>query len=273
MIKINRLDHIQICIPFGKEEEARSFYTNILKFKEIPKPAELVKNGGLWYEVGDIQFHIGCEEETNNSKRHPAFEVENIKILRKYLEEQKVKIKEDITIPNCERFSMIDPFNNRIEFLEKSKLYADKISDFWEDFVSRNEEYKLHSIPSIDWFCNDEELTNQLANLVIKGLKTATCSALIDYQITKEDLPKVNDLKIIVDWHKNPICITKTKSVVIKKFNEIDEEFARKEGEGDKSLAYWQNAHKTFFSNYLKTLGVAFTDELKLVCEEFEKIG
>lgn len=119
MIKIKRLDHIQICIPFGKEEEAREFYGNILKFKEIPKPTELLKNGGLWFEIGEIQFHIGCEEGENNSKRHPAFEVENLNELRNYFNEQNVKIKEDIAIPGCERFSMIDPFNNRIEFLEK----------------------------------------------------------------------------------------------------------------------------------------------------------
>jgi catechol 2,3-dioxygenase-like lactoylglutathione lyase family enzyme len=118
MITIKKLDHIQICIPFGKEDEARKFYTDILNFKEIPKPKELLKNGGLWYEVNEIQFHIGCENELNNSKRHPAFEVENLKLTREYLIKHNVKIKEDDKIPNNERFSFFDPFNNRIEFLE-----------------------------------------------------------------------------------------------------------------------------------------------------------
>ena len=49
MIKIKRLDHIQICIPIDRENEAREFYTNILGFEEISKPIELIPNGGLWY--------------------------------------------------------------------------------------------------------------------------------------------------------------------------------------------------------------------------------
>lgn len=119
MVKIKRLDHIQICIPFGMEEQARGFYTNIMGWNEIQKPEALIKNGGLWYELGDIQFHIGCEENIAPSKRHPAFEVENIESLKTYFESMNVKMKEDIAIPGCLRFSIIDPFDNRIEFLEK----------------------------------------------------------------------------------------------------------------------------------------------------------
>lgn len=119
MIKIKRLDHIQICIPTGKENEARDFYTNIIGLKEIPKPLELIPNGGLWYQVGDIQLHIGTERETNISKRHPAFEVVNLTSARKHLENHHVKIKEETQVPGQNRFSFFDPFGNRIELLEK----------------------------------------------------------------------------------------------------------------------------------------------------------
>jgi hypothetical protein len=73
-----RLDHIQICIPKGKENEARPFYTSIIGLTEIPKPEVLIANGGLWYQVADLQLHMGTEDETNRSKRHPPFEVSNI---------------------------------------------------------------------------------------------------------------------------------------------------------------------------------------------------
>jgi catechol 2,3-dioxygenase-like lactoylglutathione lyase family enzyme len=119
MIKIKRLDHIQICIPVGKENEARAFYTNIIGFAEIPKPIELIPNGGLWYQVGDIQFHIGTENEVNRSKRHPAFEVIDLALARQHLENHNVKIKEEIQVPGQDRFSFIDPFGNRIELLQK----------------------------------------------------------------------------------------------------------------------------------------------------------
>lgn len=117
MINFKRLNHIQICIPVGKEMEARRFYKDILGLEEIPKPKELIPNGGLWYQVADIQFHIGTENEINKSKHHPAFEVEDLTEARKFLERNNVKIKEEIQIPGQERFSFFDPFGNRIELL------------------------------------------------------------------------------------------------------------------------------------------------------------
>ncbi|HVA98848.1 MAG TPA: glyoxalase, partial [Bacteroidia bacterium] len=54
MIHFKRLDHIQICIPKGKENEARQFYTDIIGLTEIPKPEALIANGGLWYQLADI---------------------------------------------------------------------------------------------------------------------------------------------------------------------------------------------------------------------------
>ncbi|MBI3260028.1 MAG: hypothetical protein HYZ54_11210 [Ignavibacteriae bacterium] len=47
MLHFKRLDHIQICIPKGKEQEAWDFYANIIGLTEIPKPKELFANGGL----------------------------------------------------------------------------------------------------------------------------------------------------------------------------------------------------------------------------------
>lgn len=120
MIKFKKLDHIQICIPKGQESHARHFYTQIIGLKEIPKPKELIKNGGLWFQVADIQLHIGTEDDINKSKRHPAFEIENLEMARNHLIEHGVTVKIEIQIPGQQRFSFFDPFNNRIEFLEKN---------------------------------------------------------------------------------------------------------------------------------------------------------
>jgi len=55
-------------------------------------------------------------------------------------------------------------------------------------------------------------------------------------------------------------------------FDEITDTFAFKEGEGDKSLAYWRAVHKDFFSRCLKEAGLAFNEKMKVVCEEFEVV-
>jgi catechol 2,3-dioxygenase-like lactoylglutathione lyase family enzyme len=120
MIKFNRLNHIQICIPVGMEGDARRFYTDVIGLTEIAKPKELIKNGGLWYQVAGIQLHIGTENEMNKSKRHPAFEVEDIQEARKHLEKHGVQIKEEAQLPDQKRFSFVDPFGNRIELLQKT---------------------------------------------------------------------------------------------------------------------------------------------------------
>ena len=123
-VKFKRLDHVQICIPKGKESEARKFYCEILGLKEIPKPEELINNGGLWFEICNIQLHIGVEDGVNkNTKNHPAFEIENLSEARKYFEEKGISINEEIKIPAMKRFSFRDPFGNRIELLEKLVLH------------------------------------------------------------------------------------------------------------------------------------------------------
>lgn len=120
-INFMRLNHIQICIPHGKEEIAKDFYVGILGLEEIEKPESLKVNGGFWLKISNIELHIGTEEmdEKTVGKRHPAFEVDNLDTVREYLKKHQVKIKEDTPIPNVNRFSILDPFNNRIELLER----------------------------------------------------------------------------------------------------------------------------------------------------------
>lgn len=122
MINFKRIDHVQICIPTGKEDEARRFYTDIIGLIEIPKPEALIPNGGIWYQIADIQLHLGTENEINRSKRHPAFEVTDLGAARAHLKMRDIKIKEEIPIPGQMRFSFTDPFGNRIELLEKSPV-------------------------------------------------------------------------------------------------------------------------------------------------------
>jgi catechol 2,3-dioxygenase-like lactoylglutathione lyase family enzyme len=125
-INIQRLNHVQICVPFGAEARAREFYGGLLGLEEIEKPAVLKKNGGLWYKVADIELHIGVEDMGDKaSKRHPGFEVENIGEVRAYLERKGVCVKDEPSLEAVERFSFFDPFGNRIELLENTGAHPD----------------------------------------------------------------------------------------------------------------------------------------------------
>ncbi|MDX8291327.1 VOC family protein [Metabacillus indicus] len=118
-MKIKRLHHLQLCVSPAEEEHARKFYIQELGFEEIPKPPALLKNGGFWCRAGEIELHIGLEEtDGTKSKRHPAFEVEDLEGARDFLTKLSVEMKEESQIPGVKRFSFYDPFGNRIELLE-----------------------------------------------------------------------------------------------------------------------------------------------------------
>lgn len=115
------IDHVQVASPPNQEDIARLFYTDILGFTEIKKPTSLAKRGGIWYQVGNHQLHIG--NQTNFSaatKAHPAFEVINLELLKTKLKEAEIDIIEDYNIQSVNRFYISDPFGNRLEFLERN---------------------------------------------------------------------------------------------------------------------------------------------------------
>ncbi|MFL6229425.1 MAG: VOC family protein [Pyrinomonadaceae bacterium] len=120
-INIKRLDHVQLCVPLDGEARAREFYAELLGLKEIEKPLPLRARGGMWFEIADVQLHIGVEDAQAVSKRHPAFEVEDVEAIRKYLEAHGVRTRDEPDIEGVKRFSFFDPFDNRIEFLERSR--------------------------------------------------------------------------------------------------------------------------------------------------------
>jgi catechol 2,3-dioxygenase-like lactoylglutathione lyase family enzyme len=120
-MRVERINHVQISVPLGSEDEVRRFYCGILGLEEVPKPASLEGRGGLWLTVGDQAIHFGTENVSDRaaSKRHVAFEVEDLDEARRALEEAGLKILEGIPIPGYDRFEFRDPFGNRIELMER----------------------------------------------------------------------------------------------------------------------------------------------------------
>ena len=120
-ILFNRLNHIQICIPNGEEDKGREFYCGILGLKEIEKPDRMKANGGFWVEIADVQIHIGTEILEGSSKRHPAFEVEDLDAVKSYLIEEKISVVEQRSVNGFKRFSFFDYWDNRIELMQRVK--------------------------------------------------------------------------------------------------------------------------------------------------------
>jgi catechol 2,3-dioxygenase-like lactoylglutathione lyase family enzyme len=116
---ITALHHVQLAMPRGGEDEARSFYVNVLGLAEVPKPESLRERGGVWFRSGSAEVHLGVEEEFRPARKaHPAFLVENLAWMVKRCEEAGCSVKRDELLLGYDRIYVADPFGNRIELLQ-----------------------------------------------------------------------------------------------------------------------------------------------------------
>lgn len=139
--------------------------------------------------------------------------------------------------------------------------------ELWEAFIRENH---LPDCEYEAWAFGEEP--DLLAHLVAAGEKTATASAYPLYELENEPLPAAGAYSVILDSKDDAVCIIQTRKVTVVPFHGVSAEHACKEGEGDKSLAYWRAVHETFFTECLKEAGLEFTPDMKVVCEEFEVV-
>jgi uncharacterized protein YhfF len=111
-------------------------------------------------------------------------------------------------------------------------------------------------------FGDGPRLADELLELVLAGVKTATCST--------EDEPNTStpgERWIVLDGRGHPRCAIETTEVTYRRFGEVDAGFAHDEGEGDRSLAFWWQAHRRYFGRLSK-----FSEDMMLMCERFRLV-
>lgn len=111
-----------------------------------------------------------------------------------------------------------------------------------------------------------------LAELTRTGVKTATASAGPLYELEGEPMPEAGEHSVILDSRGEAVCVIRTTRVYTVPFNQVSAEQARREGEGDRSLAYWRRVHEDFFRAELAEAGLEFSPAMPVVCEEFEVV-
>jgi catechol 2,3-dioxygenase-like lactoylglutathione lyase family enzyme len=112
------IDHVQLAMPSGREEEARKFYSGLLGIPERIKPEELAKRGGVWFEGGAVKIHLGVEADFRPSRKaHPALLVRDLRLLVERLRQAGVDVLDD-TLEGYDRVYVADPFGNRLELME-----------------------------------------------------------------------------------------------------------------------------------------------------------
>jgi len=114
------LEHVQLAMPPGAEDQARAFYAGLLGMSEVDKPASLAGRGGCWFASAAARVHLGVEAAFRPARKaHPALLVDDLAPLVDRLREAGHEIVSDLPLEGFERIHTADPFGNRIELMQK----------------------------------------------------------------------------------------------------------------------------------------------------------
>ena len=147
-----------------------------------------------------------------------------------------------------------------------------RIQIFWQAFIAKYTDYADKEYRDAYYFCDNEADANICADLVVRGIKRATAASEWYYKKQNEAYPKIGELNIVTDWSGNPLAVIKTIKITPTPYKDITEEFAAIEGEGDKSLRWWREAHWAYFSREMKAYGEKPSEDMIIICEEFERV-
>jgi hypothetical protein len=110
---------VQLAMPDGEDAAAVAFYAETLGLTQVPKPEELSPRGGVWFASGDLELHLGVEDQFRPAvKAHPAILVEGLGKVRARIEEAGYKVSDTVQIHGFDRLYVRDPFGNRLELIE-----------------------------------------------------------------------------------------------------------------------------------------------------------
>ena len=122
---LRALHHVQLAMPRGQEDKARSFFRDALGMTELQKPPVLAARGGCWFRSPGLELHLGVEEPFAPARKaHPGLLVDNLPGLAATLEAAGHPVSWDDNFPGYHRFYATDPFGNRLEFIEPDNSSA-----------------------------------------------------------------------------------------------------------------------------------------------------
>ena len=118
-MQIETIEHIQLAMPAGQEDAARKFYSGLLEIPEVPKPPELARRGGVWFESGRLKVHLGVDPDFRPARKaHPGLLVRDLTSLVRKLRDAGVDVIQAEPLPGFAHVYVADPFGNRIELME-----------------------------------------------------------------------------------------------------------------------------------------------------------
>lgn len=129
MVRIDRIDHVQLAMPPGGEKVAVAFYEGLLGIRHVLKPAHLAVRGGCWFEDHDVKVHLGIDDDFRPARKaHPALLVTDLRALVDVFRNAGIEVRDDEPLAGYDRVYVDDPFGNRIELMEPA-VHTDPTGD------------------------------------------------------------------------------------------------------------------------------------------------
>jgi len=145
---------------------------------------------------------------------------------------------------------------------------------FWHRYLATlPADHPHHNTNYGAWgFGDSPQMADELGQLVLDGIKTATASLVKEYEFEGKPIPPVGDINVILNGEGEPLCIIETTQITVKPLNQVDTQFAWDEGEDDRTLSSWIAGHERFFKRLCMRKGWTYADDIPTVFERFKVI-
>ena len=157
------------------------------------------------------------------------------------------------------------------EWLARRAVHA-SVEAMWRAYLAAGGQSSPQPLPQPPhWhFCDNEQDANECARLVLAGRKRATSPSLWSFESRGEPIPQVGELHVVTNWNGEAECVIRTTAVRIVPFDQVGEEHAAAEGEGDGTLESWRRVHWDYYHRELEGTGFHPRNDMPIVCEYFE---
>lgn len=146
------------------------------------------------------------------------------------------------------------------------------VAAFWKTCAATLSQPPADGFHRVRTFGRDAELSKRMVGLIADGEKTVTFTSPWIYEGKRGLTPTVGGYTVITDFAGVPVVAVRTTAVKTLPYKDVSEADSQYEGPSVRTLEAWRRVHWAFFTDALKPMGKAPTEEMPVTVERFEVV-